>query len=172
MRFGPCRRVLLYRTFAPHRTGFQSNLDHLPRSTNDLGKQSDTVALGAVTSPLSRLELREVPFCIGVFDLYFVFGIPQYRTEPIVQLKSTEPSHTAESNGQPRLKPPEIVSNYAIDSNLKIPNPKVIFVVDDVLTAGAHFRASKDFLSPSFPGVPVTGLFVARRVPGTTEIID
>ena len=48
----------------------------------------------------------------------------------------------------------------------------MLFLVDDVLTAGSHFRAAKDLLSLNFPGVPVVGLFVARRVPGTTEIGD
>ena len=92
--------------------------------------------------------------------------------ELIVQIESTEPSHKAESKGLTRLKPDEILNNYTLDGSLKNPQPKVIFAVDDVLTAGSHFRAAKDFLSSHFPGVRVTGLFVARRVPGTTEIDD
>ena len=92
--------------------------------------------------------------------------------ELLVQTKSVVPSHKAESLGQSRPGPAEIMSNYTLDTSLKEPLPKIIFVMDDVLTAGAHFRASKNFLSSHFPGVPVTGLFIARRVPGTTEITD
>ena len=92
--------------------------------------------------------------------------------ELIVQLRSSEPSHLAETMGKPRLTPEEILSNYKLDDSLKEPTPNNIFVVDDVLTTGAHFRAAKDFLSSHFPGLPVFGLFVARRVPGTTEIAD
>lgn len=43
--------------------------------------------------------------------------------------------------------------------------PARIFVLDDVLTTGAHFRVAKDALRGAFPGVEVIGLFVARRVP-------
>ena len=88
--------------------------------------------------------------------------------ELIIQIESTEPSHTSVV----RLTPDEILSNYKLDESLKEPTPSKIFVVDDVLTLGSHFRAAKDFLSSHFPGVKVAGLFVARRVPGTTEITD
>ena len=88
--------------------------------------------------------------------------------ELIVQIESTEPSHKSEI----RLKPDELLSIYKLDDSLKEPTPTNIFLVDDVLTKGAHFRASKNFLSSKFPGIPVFGLFVARRVPGTTEITD
>jgi hypothetical protein len=40
-------------------------------------------------------------------------------------------------------------------------------VVDDVLTTGAHFKAMKMTLEDAFPGVPLVGLFLARRVPDT-----
>jgi predicted amidophosphoribosyltransferase len=43
--------------------------------------------------------------------------------------------------------------------------PSRIFVLDDVLTTGAHFRVAKDALCSAYPGVAVIGLFVARRVP-------
>jgi len=39
-----------------------------------------------------------------------------------------------------------------------------IGILDDVLTAGTHFRAMQTVLSDRFPGVPIIGLFVARRV--------
>jgi hypothetical protein len=39
-----------------------------------------------------------------------------------------------------------------------------IAVVDDVLTAGVHYRAMHTVLSRRFPDVPIIGVFVARRV--------
>jgi hypothetical protein len=45
-----------------------------------------------------------------------------------------------------------------------MPAPVRIGVVDDVLTLGAHFRAMKHVLQQRFPGVPVVGFFIARRV--------
>ena len=39
-----------------------------------------------------------------------------------------------------------------------------IFIVDDVLTTGAHFVAAKSLLKRQFPETPVMGVFVARRV--------
>jgi predicted amidophosphoribosyltransferase len=41
--------------------------------------------------------------------------------------------------------------------------PGVIFLFDDMLTTGAHFRAAARVLAAQYPGVPVIGNFVARR---------
>lgn len=57
-----------------------------------------------------------------------------------------------------------IAANYRIDSNLVDPLPKVVGLVDDVLTTGAHFVAAKKVLGAVWPGVEVIGLFVARRI--------
>jgi predicted amidophosphoribosyltransferase len=47
------------------------------------------------------------------------------------------------------------------------PTPAVIAVVDDVLTAGAHFKAMKRLLMETFQDAHIVGLFLARRVPNT-----
>ena len=47
-----------------------------------------------------------------------------------------------------------------------------MIVVDDVLTAGTHFRAAKSILGARFSDTRIIGLFIARRVPGTTGIED
>jgi formylmethanofuran dehydrogenase subunit D len=80
--------------------------------------------------------------------------------ELIVQVKSTDAVH--EGN---RLKPDEIEANYAIDENLCGEGcPKYIGIVDDMLTAGAHFKAAKNILSKRFPKSRISGLFIARRI--------
>jgi hypothetical protein len=53
---------------------------------------------------------------------------------------------------------------YRIDEQIAEPEPKAIGIIDDVLTAGSHFRAMKDLLLARFPNVPITGIFIARRV--------
>lgn len=52
------------------------------------------------------------------------------------------------------------------------PPPRAIGIFDDVLTAGTHFRAMDTILRARFPNVPITGIFLARRVlPSTFEAI-
>jgi hypothetical protein len=43
--------------------------------------------------------------------------------------------------------------------------PTGILLIDDVLTTGATFTACKSVIQASLPGMPVWGVFVARRVP-------
>ncbi len=42
--------------------------------------------------------------------------------------------------------------------------PGMILLFDDMITTGAHFLAASRRLAEPFPGVPVVGVFVARRV--------
>lgn len=42
--------------------------------------------------------------------------------------------------------------------------PGQILLFDDMLTSGAHFIAASRKLNDAFPGVQVTGVFVARRI--------
>lgn len=53
---------------------------------------------------------------------------------------------------------------YEIDESKIEKVPKYIGIVDDVLTAGTHYRAMHTVLSRRFPDSKITGLFVARRV--------
>jgi hypothetical protein len=77
---------------------------------------------------------------------------------------------THESAARPR--PEELYANYHIDESVVDPTPQSIAVFDDLLTTGSHFRAMAMLLSERFPGVPIVGLFVARRVPDTTDVED
>lgn len=80
--------------------------------------------------------------------------------ELVVQPVSTRAAHES----QHRPSPTEILSRYELDITLAKPVAECIFVVDDVLTTGAHFCAVKSLLSSHFPETPVVGIFVARRV--------
>ncbi len=80
--------------------------------------------------------------------------------ELITQLRSYDPSH---SSGD-RIRPADLRRIYRLTPDLIDSPPQQVALVDDVLTTGAHFRAAKDLLQEQWPGIPVTGLFVARAV--------
>ena len=88
--------------------------------------------------------------------------------EIVVQTRSTSATHDQEV----RPGPNKIEELYRIDETLMKPAPSYIAVVDDLLTTGAHFRATKSILSARFPEVAVVGLFIARRVPNTSDPDD
>ncbi len=62
-----------------------------------------------------------------------------------------------------------VLANYVIDEALTVPPPRSIGVLDDVLTAGTHFRAMEMKLHERWPDVPVFGIFIARRVFPATD---
>jgi hypothetical protein len=80
----------------------------------------------------------------------------------VTQGQSTTASHEA-GQGE-RVTVNELLELYAINEALTAPPPQAIGIVDDVLTAGTHYRAMHTLLSQRFPGIPIIGLFVARRV--------
>ena len=61
---------------------------------------------------------------------------------------------------------------YHVDLSLVAPAPQTILLCDDVLTTGCHYRAAYTVLQAAFPGVPIIGLFIARRVPEAVDIED
>lgn len=80
----------------------------------------------------------------------------------VVQGESTTASHEAGQGA--RVTVEELLELYSIDEAIAAPAPTSIAIVDDVLTAGTHFRAMHMILGERFPSVPIIGLFVARRV--------
>lgn len=85
--------------------------------------------------------------------------------ELLIQVQSTEAAHGL--NARPR--PEDIERLYVLDEALCQQPISAIGIFDDVLTTGAHFRAAQTKLQHRFPGIPIVGLFIARRVP---EAID
>jgi hypothetical protein len=80
--------------------------------------------------------------------------------ELVYQKESMEPTHALED----RHTVQELVENYEIDEEQVEPTPTHLVIVDDMVTAGAHFRAMCIVLGNRLPGVPISGLFLARRV--------
>ncbi len=83
--------------------------------------------------------------------------------ELVRQTQTTEGAHVALE----RPSPTELYGIYEIDQAQVDPVPTIIAVVDDVLTAGAHFKAMQRILKETYPDARVVGFFIARRVPGT-----
>jgi hypothetical protein len=71
-----------------------------------------------------------------------------------------------------RPTPTVLEGRYVIDRALRDPAPQVIAVVDDVITTGAHFIATRNMLMREFPGTKIVGLFIARRAPEAMDIED
>lgn len=88
----------------------------------------------------------------------------------VSQTISTEAAHEVQAGN--RVTVEELLAVYQIDESLAVPTPQHIGVLDDVLTAGTHFRAMKTILGRRFPGVPVSGFFIARRVFPKVDITD
>ncbi len=78
------------------------------------------------------------------------------------QTATTTASHEA-GQGE-RVTVEQLLELYSINEAITAPAPQAIGIVDDVLTAGTHYRAMHKVLASRFPGVPIIGLFVARRV--------
>ena len=88
--------------------------------------------------------------------------------ELVVQTQTIEAAHGADV----RPTPDDLCEVYEIDEELASPAPKAIFVFDDVLTTGCHFKAMQRVLNQRFADVPVVGFFIARRVPESSAIED
>ncbi len=80
--------------------------------------------------------------------------------ELILQKETRAPFH---STNFPRA-PQELASNYYLNQKVVSPIPKEIWLFDDILTKGTHFRAIHDFLRIEFPDVPIVGFFIARTI--------
>lgn len=93
-------------------------------------------------------------------------GRQQDVRELIVQEHSLEAAHLAAA----RPTPEDLIANYRLDEELVTPAPQTLWIVDDVLTTGCHFKAVKRVLANRFPDLPIVGLFLARRVPKSVEL--
>jgi len=91
--------------------------------------------------------------------------------ELIQQNQSTVASHASTGN---RPTPDEIRANYSFDTSQLHGIRASIVIFDDVLTAGSHFKAMKQFLRQYLPDANILGLFVARtaREADLTSLFD
>ena len=83
------------------------------------------------------------------------------------QTQSVTAAHEALPGDRPSVE--DLLAVYEIDAACAAPPPKVIGIIDDVLTAGTHYRAMQIRLAAQYPGVPIFGIFIARRVFATSD---
>lgn len=81
----------------------------------------------------------------------------------VIQKTSMQASHER-SQGQKRITKEELIADYSINEEIALPEPTSIAIVDDMLTAGTHYRAMHHVLSRRFPQSRIVGMFVARRI--------
>ena len=82
--------------------------------------------------------------------------------ELVEQIKDMQSVHRSED----RPNVDTLANNYNVDNNSKtskIVSGKVVFIVDDVLTTGAHFKAMQKAIAKYYSNRTV-GLFLARRI--------
>lgn len=60
--------------------------------------------------------------------------------------------------------PDDRARSYYVNEDEANPEPAFIFVFDDVLTTGSHFKAMKIVLGERFPNAKISGVFLARAV--------
>lgn len=77
-------------------------------------------------------------------------------------LRQTVSTHSFREGA--RLSVEELAALYEIDEAVATPAPNAIALIDDVLTAGAHFKAAQMVLQRRFPATQIYGVFWARRV--------
>jgi hypothetical protein len=65
---------------------------------------------------------------------------------------------------QKGISPEDRASKYRINEKVAKSKPSKIFIFDDVLTTGCHFKAVKMVLKERFPEAHVCGIFLARAV--------
>jgi predicted amidophosphoribosyltransferase len=79
-------------------------------------------------------------------------------SELVIQLENTQ-------SREKGISPIRRATNWSLDLASLIAEPSHFVVFDDLLTGGSHFAAMKIVLARQFPDVPVSALFLARRVP-------
>ncbi len=81
--------------------------------------------------------------------------------ELIIQKQSREPLHSSKQ----RRNPSDLMGNYKLNTTEKEKAAiNEIWLFDDVLTLGTHFRAACDFLTKELPMIKIAGFFIARSV--------
>ena len=79
--------------------------------------------------------------------------------EMIIAVTQRKPLHESEQ----RLTPEELRATLQIQEAQCNPAPQSVILIDDVITTGCSYIACSAMLQERFPGVPISGIFAARR---------
>lgn len=84
--------------------------------------------------------------------------------EFVEQIASTEAVHLSEAK---RPTPEQLQKNYRIAPGFSLsPTIDAVFILDDILTTGSHFKAIKNMLLEEYPHLSnkIYGLFIAKVI--------
>ncbi len=79
--------------------------------------------------------------------------------ELIEQIASRDALHECDQ----RPRPDDLYGELRLNENLCVPALRDIVLLDDVITTGCSFVACHRLVNERFPGVPISGIFAARR---------
>ncbi len=88
------------------------------------------------------------------------------------ELLETVRERPAAHESQQRLRPDELADYLKVQVALLQPRPTEIILIDDVITTGCGYVTCRKLLQDHLPGVPITGVFAARRVPPKIDFGD
>jgi len=97
-------------------------------------------------------------------------GEPQLDVRELLLMTGSTRAHHEYAEGERRPTPQELYEMMAIDVAQLTPALRpTVFLFDDVLTNGTHFKAGKRRILEVAPQVEVVGLFIGRRKPQVIE---
>lgn len=118
---------------------------------------------GASICSIPSSKIKQDPDYDPRFDMLFecmhINGCNIKVEEPIVCVSSTVPAHLGGSS----RSPDDIKNNY---SWVGFPDtiPEVLFVIDDVITSGGHYKAYQTIILEHEPTIQIIGLFFCKTV--------
>lgn len=91
-------------------------------------------------------------------------GQPTLDVRELFLTNQSTRAHHEYLEGEKRPTPDDLCKLLVIDESCLVPPLKpTVFLFDDVLTSGTHFKACKRLLLERIPGCNVVGLFIGRR---------
>ena len=123
-----------------------------------LQHQIKTITVTAVPSSKAKSD-PEYNYRFEELFKFLESGLNLTIEWPVKIKKSVEASHLSEK----RPTPESIKQNY-VWKGFKQSPPKILYVFDDILTEGAHFRAMSDFLEENNFKGKVVGIFWVKTV--------
>jgi predicted amidophosphoribosyltransferase len=92
---------------------------------------------------------------------------PKRDVQELILFKDDmEPAHLANR----RKSVSELKENIRLADDIEVYTDIILF--DDVITTGCHFKACKQAIQEAYRNINVIGVFLARRVPENTALLD
>ena len=79
--------------------------------------------------------------------------------EPIACISSTLPAHLGGSS-----RDPDDIKNNYVWVGFSDPTPEELYIIDDVITSGGHFKACQSIILENNPAIQISGLFFCKTV--------